>query len=995
MKRLPSVLLAALALALPFSASADYLYSVLPAQRQPRVIILVDNSSAFSDEELADVKAELTSFIPRLDGLSIWLGRHGQLATDQTCANDVATSLVDTPRSALLAEIEGMVAGGDSPIGSALAAAETGLLAAAKEDTASDCRPYFVLLLTGGRTGLCKNGEDSDAKVLAAIAGMRDTSKKGVKNLDIQTFVLRYGDANGLTGTLDLLRELVTGEIEFWNSAARAGGTALTDTGFCTHGAHETCASGSAMYARNRSELRGHLDRVFSHLLFGEFSALAPVIGTAPHADSEVDRVARNFMAYTSFRMPGSEGHLYGVRLFIEETPYSGRWKFTNFENLDLDKCGQPGNPCAFDAGRKLLSKVGNRTIFTGTPKTPITTRESGKLAAVTLPLKPERVLLSSDADGSSRLQQAWTNYRGLVDDTGLLSELPTSTAELHLASGTGPSYRTRILEWLQGESRVWPLGDLYHGAATVIGPAGFSYRGRGYPNFAQRVKNRPTMIYVGANDGMIHAFHATPKLQYQKDDETITATWEAGEEAWAYLPFNMLARASSAILAGENRFYSQDLACRVDDVLLEDMSSTCGEEGTDPLCGWRTILVCGQGWGGSWYVALDVSNPLDPKPLWESTFAGDKGMGRTWNVPGVALLDDDGEPRWVAIVGNGYNANMGCSGGTCGTPEKYRLLNLPFDGMFPEHGNGAGDERFGRVFLIDMATGEFLSALDAVADDHDTDATSGPIVADTPVVDSDFDGWSDSAYAGNWESQIDQVLFEKDATNNVKFTLCKTVAKFSGSTNKAITSRPSALPSTSENDTIHLFVGSGVDGGGIYPDEQFSSGNQYKFAVFDLGGKSCKKSDTSKLCTEGSHTLKNIFSDGHRLVGSPLFVLRKNGERWLTFTSWLPPSTNQPCDESEAVLRCLETSRGATCSPCGDLDGDGTPDASTELDTGGRQPTSPTSADGQLYVTTPYGPVRVNNQTGETGGVSGGEPDPNQGAPSSTVILGWREVFD
>jgi type IV pilus assembly protein PilY1 len=991
MKRLlPAAILAALALSLPRAAAADYLYSVLPAQRQPRILILVDNSSAFSDGELADVQAELKSLIPRLDGISIWLGRFGKLGTTdrESCSHDVTGSLVDTSRPTIEAEIDAMLSGGNSPIGSALQAAKDGLKAIAKDDKGSDCRPYFVLLITGGKATPCSSGDDTDNKVLDAITSLRDVTGGGVHHLDIRTFVIRYGD-DLLDGDWD---RTDLAEVRHWNTAARKGGTALTADGFCAHEKHAACTAGGAMYALNRSGLRSHLDRVFSHLLYGEYSALAPVIGTAPFEDHEVGRVARNFMAYTSFRMPGNEGHLYGVRLFTEETPLSGQWVFTNFNDLKLDSCGATGNPCAFDAGRKLRDKVGKRTIFTATPKAPITTQESSKLAAVTLPLNPERVLLSSDADGNGRLKQAWSEYKKLVTSAGLDGALPANTAELDLESGTGPEYRTRILRWLQGESRSWPLGDLYHGGATVIGAAGFSYRTRGYPVFAEQVKNRPTMIYVGANDGMIHAFHATPKLQYQKDDKTITATWEAGEEAWAYLPVNMLARAASAILDGENRFFSQDLSCRVDDVLLEDMSEDCGKKGTDKYCGWRTVLVCGQGWGGSWYVALDVSDPLNPVPLWESTYAGDKGMGRTWNVPGVALLNDDGMPRWVAIVGNGYNADMGCMGETCGPAEKYRLLNLPFDGTFPQHGDGAGDEKSGRVFLIDMATGEFLDALDS---QEGEDETSGPVVADTPVVDSNFDGWSDSAYAGNWESQIDQILFEEDATHGLKFSICQTVGKFSGSTNKAITSRPSALPSTSLEDTVHLFVGSGVDGGGIYPDEQFSSGNQYKFAVFDVGGKSCKRSRTSSLCTKGSTTLTNIFNDGHRLVGSPLFVLRKNGERWLTFTSWLPPSTNQPCATSEAILRCLETSRGETCTPCGDLDGDGVADESTKLDTGGRQPTSPTSADGQLYVTTPYGPVRVNNQSGTTGGVSGGEPDPNQGAPSSTVILGWREVFD
>lgn len=985
MKRLIVAAVAAVAAILPAVASADYLYSMLPAERQPRVLFMVDNTSTIDSTEVSSIKFQLKSLLPRLDGVAAGFSRFGTVSS-QTCQVGQTLANYTASRDAATSWVDGLTSGGNYNLGAALTAAKSTIASIAKSDTSVSCRPYVIVLITGGRGNTrCDSSKDSDSAIKNAVQALRDIDDGSLKDFDVPTFVIRYGD-NGSTA-IDSLGNLISGStIQYWDEVARLGGRALQSNGtICKTG---SCSSGTAFYARDGAELRITLNRILSEILDGEYSAIAPVIGTAPQVDSEVNRVARNFMAYTSFRMPGSEGHLYGIRLFVEESPKSGKWKFTNFYDLDLTTCGQADNPCVFDAGQKLVSRVGTRNIFTSISGSPRYYVENGANSGVTLPLGGTRKQLSADATGNTNFKQAWTSYVTLVNnESPVAAYLPTNTATLDDDTTTGDTDRRQVIDWLQGTSRQWPLGDLYHGGATVIGPAGYAYRTRGYPEFARKVKNRPHMIYVGANDGMVHAFHAAPKLTYQDEDETITQDWEAGDEAWAYLPVSMLARASSAIRSGENRFFSMDLSCRVDDVLtFDNMASGVLDCGTDPYCGWRTVVVCGQGWGGSWYVALDVTDPLAPKPMWESTYTGPKGLGRTWTVPGISLINEAGMPRWIGVMGNGYNADLQCKGVDCSSKrEAFRLFNLPFDGLFPQHGNGASGESNGRLFFFDMATGNFLAPLDGI---------SGPVVADTPVIDSNFDGWTDSALIGTWKSQVDHVLFGRDASNRFKPNLCADVGSFSGSTNKPITSRPSALPSIVTSGVIHAFVGAGVDGGS-YPDEQGSSGNQYAFDIFDVNANSCG-GRTSTLCSSTTGVrIKSIFSDGSRMVGSPLFVIRKDGERWLTFTSWLPPSVNQPCAESEATLRCLETSGNTVCRACGDLDGDGTPDSQTDLDTGGRQPTSPTSADGQLYVTTPYGPVRVANQSGEGGGVSGGLPQPNQGAPVSALVLGWREVFN
>src|SRR5690606_1709184 len=146
----------------------------------------------------------------------------------------------------------------------------------------------------------------------------------------------------------------------------------------------------------------------------------------------------------------------------------------------------------------------------------------------------------------------------------------------------------------------------------------------------------------------------------------------------------------------------SQDLSCRVDDVVAYPTVGGAGEVdcSLDPehedrgTCGCRTVLICGQGWGGSWYVAMDVTDPLDPRPLWEATYLGDRdhGLGRTWAAPSVGAVNMEGErdgqkigvPTWLPIFGSGSKTSGRDDPGN--RSAAYRYLNMSFAGPYPEH---------------------------------------------------------------------------------------------------------------------------------------------------------------------------------------------------------------------------------------------------------------------------------------------------------------------
>ena len=157
----------------------------------------------------------------------------------------------------------------------------------------------------------------------------------------------------------------------------------------------------------------------------------------------------------------------------------------------------------------------------------------------------------------------------------------------------------------------------------------------------AATFKTRPARIYVGANDGMLHAF----------DDAT-------GNETWAFVPSDLfrpdqtglgaLSYQDGALPPFQHHFYV-DATPRISDVNF-------GGGDTD----WHTMLVGGLGKGGKSYYALDISQPNDitseteaaKRVLWEFT---DADMGYTYGRPIIAKTHAFGG-QWLVIVPSGYN---------------------------------------------------------------------------------------------------------------------------------------------------------------------------------------------------------------------------------------------------------------------------------------------------------------------------------------------------
>lgn len=175
-------------------------------------------------------------------------------------------------------------------------------------------------------------------------------------------------------------------------------------------------------------------------------------------------------------------------------------------------------------------------------------------------------------------------------------------------------------------------LGDIVNSEAVYVKTPQNNYSDSGYSGYKSSISVRQGMVYVGANDGMLHGFNAS-----------------TGVEMWAYVPSLVipeLYRTADKNYANLHRYSVDGTVVQSD---IYDGSA------------WRTILVGGLNGGGRGYYALDVTDPTTPKALWEFTYDTSKGTGYTTDANlgytfGKAEITKLKDGTWVVIVTSGYN---------------------------------------------------------------------------------------------------------------------------------------------------------------------------------------------------------------------------------------------------------------------------------------------------------------------------------------------------
>ncbi|MBH0202037.1 MAG: hypothetical protein HP496_07010 [Nitrospira sp.] len=331
----------------------------------------------------------------------------------------------------------------------------------------------------------------------------------------------------------------------------------------------------------------------------------------------------------------------------------------------------------------------------------------------------------------------------------------------------------------------VWKFGDPVHSTPTIVSQPresyDFIYGDPGYLNFFKRWKNRRHVAYVGANDGMLHAFNGG---FYNRGDDTTTPEvehgWfsnketsdgrgqELGDELWGFIPYELLPHLRWLAQADYTHVYYVDLKPKVTDVRIFDPEPACASDPLAPTCihpnGWGTILIggfrmggscgaCGAGGaptmtasiGGTYrnfytaYFALDITDPdAEPKLLWSFS---DSEMGLSTSYPAVVRMNPPGQKTcplvgtcddvWIAVFGSGatgYDGRIGQVG-------KFYAVDIKIG---PRKGTGASASKVYMTFPIKDASGADLDTFlgDLVSIDRDLDYRADAIFGGSVIND-------------------------------------------------------------------------------------------------------------------------------------------------------------------------------------------------------------------------------------------------------------------
>lgn len=270
----------------------------------------------------------------------------------------------------------------------------------------------------------------------------------------------------------------------------------------------------------------------------------------------------------------------------------------------------------------------------------------------------------------------------------------------------------------------------------------------------------RQPLIFVAANDGMLHGFNAT-----------------TGAEVYAYLPGAVITAGLKNLSdpayggTGPAHQYYNDGQLTIADAYLPTLAQINGSS-------WHTILVGTTGRGLAMAVyALDVTDPTNIQPLWErsagDTLSGSNYIGQMVGKPVIAQTNSTTTgSTWSVLMGNGYNSAAGVSA----------------------------------LLQFDLATGT-LSV-------HPTDGAtgnglSGPVTwMDTPA-----NGVSDVAYAGDllgrvWSFNLNDTTGAKPSLTSTGTLLFTTQATEPGGANQPITA--GLLAGMDPAGNVWVFFGTG-----------------------------------------------------------------------------------------------------------------------------------------------------------------------------------------
>ncbi|OQW68578.1 MAG: hypothetical protein BVN34_07735 [Proteobacteria bacterium ST_bin12] len=343
------------------------------------------------------------------------------------------------------------------------------------------------------------------------------------------------------------------------------------------------------------------------------------------------------------------------------------------------------------------------------------------------------------------------TEQRALANTTTLINFLRGNNGYEDRASNTDGVVDSRLYRF-----RESVLGDLIDSTPVFVGAPKANFADPGYgPDstigaFKTTQANRAGTIYIGSNDGMLHAIDATN-----------------GNERWAYVPTMVMNNLWK--LADKNYGNGVSHSYYVDgDIVINDICTANCTIANNAV--WRTILVAGLNGGGEGYFALDITVPNSPQLLWEFDASDDDDIGYSYGNPVITKKADG---TWVVVFTTGYNNVAGTNRGE------------------------------GALYVVNAVTGTIISKYDT--DVGSATTPSGLSKINAFIVDAEVNNQAAFIYGGDllgnvWRFNIN---LPKSTTNPFKVA----VLRDSSGVVQPITARPELVEISGKRV---LYVGTG-----------------------------------------------------------------------------------------------------------------------------------------------------------------------------------------
>jgi len=606
-------------------------------------------------------------------------------------------------------------ANGGTPTARALRTAQSFFDIATSNNTVDVCRPNFAVMVTDGEdtlggspSGGSGSGGGPDyysgsgtsgtfypdgnpgtsnnrGQVARNNAVIQEAWNLKSHSPSIQLFTVGVGISDDVPH-LRVMREVLRRAAE-QNDARADVGASNPNTGVYhdigVNGDNTSRALGRSFFASDATELSTAMRNIFQQITAGTYSFTAPTVASVRMTD-------RNYLYKATF---------------VPAAPPATFWE-GHLEALSINDNGAL-SARVWDAAEKLKTRVSNNTA--------------------------RNVYAGYTADNVTWSLQAFNTGNGLIDH--------------NLLGVDNTAVRNSVVDYVLGakNDNNYVLGDIFHSKPVVVGPPSRFFFDEGYSTtggFADINQHRKRVIYVGTNDGMLHAFLGgvfdTVLGQYVDN----SACTNCGEELFGYIPYNLLDNLGN-FLRGEltTHGYYVDSSPRVADIWLDEpRSSMSGGNGIKDSSEWKTVLIGGVRKGGNGYFALDVTNPDNPPGvLWEYTNPG--AVGQTWSEPFIGKVRVTGpwttnpvRDRWVAIFGGG-NSDAGTLGAA--------------------------------LVVLDIATGRALKTFTTVSTPSGSTTPIDNLIVASPTAVLDANGYIKFVYANDLDGSLYKFDFRRTGTDN------------------------------------------------------------------------------------------------------------------------------------------------------------------------------------------------------------------------------------